>query len=79
MMVNTQGVHIDRIEYYFSEINENIKKTNDELLILPAARIYSKNKIIYGLTIILGILITLSLIKIAGNRRYNKTLNVKIP
>ncbi|KCZ74800.1 hypothetical protein H311_03922 [Anncaliia algerae PRA109] len=69
MAVTAQTFKIDRIEFYLTNVNENMKKTNKELLQLPRKGVYFKNRIIYFLLFIVIVLMVLSLIKVSKYRK----------
>lgn len=72
MLVVDQNWKMDRIEFYMIDTNENIKKTNMELMEMPNSRIFFKNRIIYCLLLFVCILMVLTLVKVYRHKKQMK-------
>lgn len=72
MVVHSQREKIDRIEEYFDKARNDIENTNCVLKEIPRKHNRLKNRIVYFLSIVVVLLLTMSIIKAEKNKMMNK-------
>ncbi|EPR77773.1 SNARE domain containing protein [Spraguea lophii 42_110] len=68
-LINNQSKQIDRIDYHIDQINRRIRGTNTEFENIPKQHKIIKNRIIYGMSAIIFLIMIYSMLKIYKNEK----------